>query len=300
MKGCVFNIQRYSVHDGPGIRTIVFLKGCPLHCAWCCNPESQMAKPQIAYNIENCMGDVCLLCEKVCPRQNIAFMDTNKVWINHDNCINCLRCAEVCPTEAISRYGEYKEAKNVIDEVEQDASFYSRSGGGLTVSGGEPLMQKDFVLELLKEAKRRRMNTAIETCGCAKWEDAREVFANLDYVLFDIKHMDGQKHKEWTGQSNEMILDTFTKMREAFPDLKTRVRTPVVPGFNDTKEDIIAIRNFAGQFKNTDYEILHYHRYGMTKYEFLGRDYVLGDTELDDELFARLKAISQENYSEKG
>lgn len=295
MNGCVFNIQRYSVHDGPGIRTIVFLKGCPLHCAWCCNPESQMAKPQIAYNIEKCIGDVCRLCESVCPKQNIAFMDTNKIWINHENCINCLRCAGVCPTEAISCYGEYKEAIKVIDDVEQDSSFYSRSGGGITLSGGEPLMQKEFALELLKEAKRRHMNSAIETCGCAAWEDAREIFANLNYVLFDIKHMDDKKHKEWTGQGNQMILDTFTRMRETFPDLKTCVRTPVVPGFNDNEKDITAIRDFVRQFKNTDYEILRYHRYGMTKYAFLGREYVLGETELDDELFKRLKAVSQQN-----
>lgn len=294
MKGCVFNIQRYSVHDGPGIRTIVFLKGCPLHCLWCCNPESQMAKPQIAYNIEHCMGEVCRLCEHICPRQNIAFMDTDKVWINHKNCINCLQCASVCPAQAITVYGKMKEAQEVIDEVEQDASFYSRSGGGLTLSGGEPLMQREFVLELLKEAKRRRMSTAIETCGCAGWEDVREIFANLNYVLFDIKSMDDQKHKEWTGQGNRMILDTFTRMREEFPNLQTRVRTPVIPGFNDTEEEISKIRDFAGQFRNTDYEILHYHRYGTTKYTFLGRDYELGDTELDDDLFNRLKVISHQ------
>lgn len=293
MKGCVFNIQHYSVHDGPGIRTIVFLKGCPLRCRWCCNPESQMPVPQIAYNIEKCMGDTCRLCESVCPKQNIAFMDTNKVWINHDNCVNCLQCANACPAEAISCYGKIMEAKEVIDVVEQDASFYSRSGGGLTLSGGEPLANPEFALKLLTEAKRRRISTAIETCGCARWEDARTVFEKLDYVLFDIKCMDSQKHREWTGHGNEMILDTFANMRKEFPQLKTLVRTPVIPGFNDTEEDIAAIRDFAGQFENTEYECLKYHRYGTTKYGFLGRKYKMGDVELDNGLFLHLKAVSQ-------
>ncbi|WP_204217364.1 glycyl-radical enzyme activating protein [Gordonibacter sp. An230] len=293
-KGCVFNIQKYSVHDGPGIRTIVYLKGCPLRCKWCCNPESQLEKPQIAYNIEKCIGDVCLLCEGVCPRHNIAFMDTNKVWIDHGNCINCLQCAKVCPAGAIISYGEYREASDVVDEVERDLTFYSRSGGGMTLSGGEPLLQADYALALLKEAKRRGINTAIETCGCVPWKRAEEVFSYLDYAFFDIKSMDAQKHKEWTGWDNSVVLDTFRNMREAYPELKTRVRTPVVPGFNDTEDDIRAIRDLARSYPNTDYELLRYHRYGTTKYTFIGKEYELGDQELDDALFERLKQISNE------
>ncbi len=291
-KGCVFNIQKYSVHDGPGIRTVVFLKGCPLHCRWCCNPESQMTKPQIAYNIEKCIGDVCGLCLDVCPNHNIALMDTNKVLINHDNCVNCLRCAEVCPADAIIRYGDYRDVDDVMREVQRDLTFYSRSGGGLTVSGGEPLMQKDFTLALLKEAKNRGINTAIETCGCMPWDEVKEIFEYLDFVHFDIKSLNAEKHEEWTGRDNAMILDTFKNMRKTYPKLQTCVRTPVVPGFNDTEEDISAIRDLAWSFPNTDYEVLHYHRYGMTKYEFMGREYELGETELDDELFAKLKEIA--------
>lgn len=290
--GCVFNIQKYSVHDGPGIRTVVFLKGCPLHCKWCCNPESQALKPQMAYNIEKCIGDVCQLCMGVCPRQNIALMDTNKVWINHDNCIDCLKCAEVCPAGAIIRYGEERDVKNVVDEVEKDLTFYSRSGGGMTLSGGEPLMQTDFALALLKEAKSRGINTAIETCGAMPWEQVKELFAYLDFVYFDVKSLNDQKHKEWTGHDTSVILDTLKNMRQTYPELKTCVRTPIIPGFNDTEEDIAGIRDFVWSLPNTSYEVLHYHGYGQTKYVFLGKEYELTGVELDDDLFNHLKEIA--------
>lgn len=293
-KGCVFNIQKYSVHDGPGIRTIVYLKGCPLRCKWCCNPESQLVKPQIAYNIEKCIGSVCKLCEGVCPQRNIAYMDTDKVWIDHGNCISCLRCAETCPAGSIVRYGEYREVGDVLDEVERDLTFYSRSGGGLTLSGGEPLLQAEYALALLKEAKRRGINTALETCGCVPWDKAKDVFGYLDFVYFDLKSLDTRKHEEWTGQGNEVVLDTFRSMRESYPDLRTVVRTPVIPGFNDTEDEIRGIRDLARSFPHTGYELLRYHRYGMTKYTFIGRDYELGDRELDDALYEKLKLISTE------
>lgn len=293
-KGCVFNVQRYSVHDGPGIRTVVFLKGCPLRCKWCCNPESQLAQPQIAYNIEKCIGDVCMMCGRVCPNNNIALMDTNKVWINHDNCVNCLACANVCPADAIIKYGDYRTADEVLRDVERDMMFYNRSDGGLTLSGGEPLMQRDFVLGLLREAKKRGISCAIETCGAAPWDQVSEIFGLLDYVNFDIKSLNAEKHKEWTGWDTSIILDTFKKFRETYPNVLTRARTPIVPGFNDTEEDIVAIRDFVKQFPNTEYEVLHYHRYGSSKYTFIGREYELGEVELDNDLFAHLKSIAMQ------
>lgn len=294
LKGCVFNIQKYSVHDGPGIRSIVFLKGCPLHCKWCCNPESQLSQPQIAYNIEKCIGEVCMLCGKVCPQHNIALMDTNKVWINHQNCIHCLACAKACPAKAINIYGEYRTVDSIMNEVEEDALFYSRSEGGLTLSGGEPTMQTEFALALLKESKRRGIPTAIETCGAIPWEVCKEIYDYLDYIHFDIKHIDSVKHKEWTGQGNEQILDTFKKMREAHPDTPCVVRTPIIPGFNDTEETIAAIRDLSKQYPNTAYEVLRYHRYGTTKYTFTGREYELGEEDLDADVFKHLKEISEQ------
>ncbi|MBQ2014661.1 MAG: glycyl-radical enzyme activating protein, partial [Peptococcaceae bacterium] len=168
MEGCVFNVQKYSVHDGPGIRTIVFLKGCPLRCKWCCNPESQLAKPQIAYNPEKCIGDVCQLCAKACP-ENIITMSEGKAVIDFQKCIHCLECAKACPAKSISLYGEYQKPSYFINKVEEDAIFYSRSEGGLTLSGGEPTMQTEFAVELLRDAKNRGITTAIETCGVIPW-----------------------------------------------------------------------------------------------------------------------------------
>ena len=292
MEGCVFNVQKYSVHDGPGIRTIVFLKGCPLHCRWCCNPESQLPKPQIAYNPEKCIGDKCMLCAEACPQNNMSLLDTGKIWINHDNCIHCLACAKACPSKAINLYGEYEEPEYFLDKVEEDAIFYSRSEGGLTISGGEPTMQTEFAIDLLKKAKERGITTAIETCGAIPWEKVHEIYDYLDFIHFDIKSLNSEKHKEWTGVGNEGILDTFTKMRKAHPEVHCVARTPIVPGFNDTEEDIIAIRDFVKQFPNTEYEVLKYHRYGSTKYEFIGRDYPLGSEELSDEVFKHLKELS--------
>ena len=262
---------------------------------WCCNPESQLAQPQIAYNIEKCIGDVCMMCGRVCPNHNIALMDTNKVWINHDNCVNCLACANVCPADAIIKYGDYRTADEVLRYVERDMMFYNQSDGGLTLSGGEPLMQRDFVLGLLREARKRGISCAIETCGVAPWDQVSEIFGLLDYVNFDIKSLNAEKHKEWTGWDTSIILDTFKKFRETYPNVQTRARTPIVPGFNDTEEDIIAIRDFVKQFPNTEYEVLHYHRYGSSKYTFIGREYELGEVELDDDLFAHLKSIAMQS-----
>ena len=293
MEGCVFNVQKYSVHDGPGIRTIVFLKGCPLHCKWCCNPESQLVQPQIAYNPEKCIGTVCKLCAEACPEKIITMSEeTGKAVIDHQKCIHCLACAKACPAKSISLYGEYQKPEYFINKVEEDAIFYSRSEGGLTLSGGEPTMQTEFAIELLRDAKKRGITTAIETCGAIPWETCHEVYDYLDYIHFDIKHMNSEKHKEWTGQGNETILDTFRKMRGAHPDVHCVARTPIIPGFNDTEEDIIAIRDFVKQFPNTEYEVLKYHRYGTTKYEFIGREYPMGTEELDGEWFKHLKEIS--------
>ena len=155
-------------------------------------------------------------------------------------------------------------------------------------------MQRDFVLGLLREARKRGISCAIETCGVAPWDQVSEIFGLLDYVNFDIKSLNAEKHKEWTGWDTSIILDTFKKFRETYPNVQTRARTPIVPGFNDTEEDIIAIRDFVKQFPNTEYEVLHYHRYGSSKYTFIGREYELGEVELDDDLFAHLKSIAMQ------
>ncbi len=295
IKGIVFNIQKYSVHDGPGIRTVVFLKGCPLACRWCSNPESQSFQPQLAYNEKKCITlSECLRCAEVCTAGALTQGDNDKIQVTWNGCTDCLACVDVCPAEALVSYGETQNVKDVIDQVEKDASFYARSGGGLTIGGGEPLAQPEFALALLKEAKHRYMKCAIETCGYAKKEDLLEACKYCKMIMFDIKSMDSVKHKEFTGKGNEKILENFEAVRETYPKLTIRVRTPVVPGFNDTEVDIQAIVDYIKD-KNVEYELLPYHRLGTQKYTNIGRDYPLGDVSLANDLFLALRKIAKQN-----
>ena len=289
-EGCVFNIQHYSVHDGPGIRTIVFLKGCPLRCRWCSNPESQNTERELAYNPNKCIGAAeCFGCGTVCPSGAIHQAESGKIAIDREKCTACFSCVDKCPSKAMHVFGSMMGIDEILDIVERDSAFYSRSGGGITLSGGEPLRQAEFAAALLKEAKYRRINTAMETCGCADWSKLEEVCRYLDTILFDIKSMDPVKHKLFTGADNDAILDHLPNIRRTFPKLEILVRTPLIPGFNDTPEDIAAIVDFIKDIPGVKYEPLPYHRMGKSKYEFLGREYPMGDVKLDEEKGQALK-----------
>lgn len=292
ISGTVFNIQKYSVHDGPGIRTVVFLKGCPLSCRWCSNPESQSFEPQLAYSANRCISLAeCQHCAKVCPEVAISPGKDDKISVQWERCTNCLECASVCPAGALIVYGKRQAVKEVIDQVEKDAMFYARSGGGLTLGGGEPLAQPEFAIALLREAKRRYIKTALETCGHVSQSVILDACKYCNMLMYDIKSMNSAKHKEFTKVGNELILKNFKAVREAFPGQKIRVRTPVIPGFNDTIEDIQAIVDFIiGE--NVDYELLPYHRLGTQKYTNLGQDYALGDTTLDNTTFLKLHDVA--------
>ncbi|MBP2628566.1 MAG: glycyl-radical enzyme activating protein family [Firmicutes bacterium] len=291
-QGYIFNIQHYSVHDGPGIRTMVFLKGCPLQCQWCSNPESQKSHPELAYNIKKCIGlQECGRCVKACPHGAIQGLENNRITIVRENCQQCFRCATECPSKALHVFGVLKSVDEIIKIVEGDGAFYSRSGGGMTISGGEPFMQADFTIALLKEAKRRRINTAIETSGYVGWHILEEACKYLDTILFDIKSLDDQRHIEFTHVSNEIILNNFKKLYDDFPAITIIVRTPVIPGFNDSNEAITAIVNYVKDKPNVHYEILPYHRLGQPKYEYLGREYGLDGIKLDVEKEKNLRAI---------
>ncbi|ABO51256.1 glycyl-radical enzyme activating protein family [Desulforamulus reducens MI-1] len=296
--GYVFNVQRYSVHDGPGIRTIVFLKGCPLRCQWCANPESQHFHPELAYNANKCISiKECGWCIKSCETEAIKHDQNGKITVDRERCTNCGKCTDICPSKALNMYGELKRVDEVIELVEQDSSFYMRSGGGITLSGGEPLVQAEFALEVLKEAKRRRLNTAIETCGYADWEKAVTVFEYVDNILFDIKSINSTRHKQFTGVGNETILENFKKLCNCFPNTPITVRTPVIPGFNDTEQDILAIIDFIKCYPNVKYEILAYHRLGEPKYTYIGREYLLsGVKPIPEERISTLKKLVQENF----
>ncbi len=293
-KGMVFNVQKFSVHDGPGIRTIIFFKGCGLTCHWCSNPESQNLEPDLAYNVGRCLTESsCNHCFNACKRNALTRNADKSITIDREKCEECdMPCAQICPSQGLNIYGQERTVDDVLKSVEQDMLFYSRSGGGLTLSGGEPLYQKDFVLPLLREARRRRIKTAIETCGQAAWDVMKEAADNINYFLFDIKHMDTEKHKEATGKDNKIILENFANLAEYCPDKEILCRTPVIPGFNDTVEEIEAICNFIKPMKNVHYEPLPYHRLGTQKYTFLGRDVPMGEVQLDTKIMPEIhKAV---------
>lgn len=242
-KGRIFDIQRYSIHDGPGIRTIVFLKGCVLRCRWCCNPESQ------EYAI-----------------QTMLVPDGSGV-----------KEADGQLRRKQKTIGEDVTVEEVMETVEQDRAYYRRSGGGLTLSGGESLCQPEFAAALLRVAKERGINTAMESMGCAKYEVIEKVLPWLDYYLMDIKHMNPAKHKEFTGRSNELMIENARKIA-ASGQTKLSIRVPVIPTFNDTPEEIRDIAQFAGSLPGVErIHLLPYHRLGQDKYDGLGREYMMPD-----------------------
>lgn len=280
--GYIFNIQRYSVHDGQGIRTNVFLKGCPLRCHWCSNPESQNPLPELARNEGRCLGiEACGFCLRACPNEALALQGNDMPAIVRDKCISCMSCASLCPTGALTPYGEQKTAGEVVDEVEKDSIFYARSGGGMTLSGGEPLMQADFALAILREAKRRRIHTAIETCGHVPWKTFEQAVPLIDEIMYDIKIACPDKHKHYTGADNTLILENFRKIAELYPQVPVKVRTPVIPGVNDSADDISAIIKLVSPYAHVRYELLPYHRLGTQKYIFLDKHNPMGDVTLD-------------------
>ncbi|MBV4419442.1 glycyl-radical enzyme activating protein [Clostridium tyrobutyricum] len=291
-EGYVINIQHYSVHDGPGIRTLVFLKGCPLKCRWCSNPESQKNNPELAYNSDKCIGiNQCGKCIDVCKYKAIKKFD-GKILIDRGHCIQCHKCQDVCPSKSLSVYGKRMTIDEILNIVEKDRMFYSRSGGGLTISGGEPFNQPNFTICLLKMAKERRINTAVETCGYTKWQYLRHGSEFLDTIIFDIKCIDSEKHRKYTGVDNKLILDNFNKLCEVFPEKLKLIRTPIVPEFNDSIEDITEIVDFIKNKPNVEYELLPYHRLGQPKYTYIGKQYIMGEIKLNEEKFKRLEAIN--------
>jgi len=294
-KGLVFNIQKYSVHDGPGIRTIVFLKGCPLSCRWCSNPESQRREPELAFNSGRCLTFAkCTRCLQACLRGAIIREADDSLRIDRSLCSGCpMNCAEACPSQGLIVYGQERSVDDVLKVVEQDAAFYTRSSGGLTLSGGEPLLQGEFALALLRDARRRRIKTAVETCGMVPWKTLEAAAPYLNYVLYDIKHMDSGVHEEQTGCSNETILENFRKLAALDPDKPILARTPIIPGFNDSEEAIKAIAEFIKPFPNVRYEMLPYHRLGTQKYLFLDRVPPMDDVTLDKSIMTSLLEVAK-------
>ncbi len=298
-QGIVFNIQKYSLHDGEGIRTLVFLKGCPLRCTWCSNPESQLFTPEHAYNNKRCLGvKSCGLCLDVCKTKALVEGEDNLLKYTSSQCTNCRNCTDICPTGGQTLFGKSYTVQEIIKSIEEDEIFYVRSGGGMTLSGGEPLAQKDFALALLREARKARINTAIETCAHYPTSALEEACKYLDTVIMDIKSMDSEKHKEFTGHGNERILENVRYLCEKQPEMPIIFRTPVIPGFNDSVEDIMQIRKFIPLRPNITYEVLTYHRMGEPKYAYLDRPWLFKDVKADENLMSEIRQALQEYEAE--
>jgi len=275
--GLVFNIQRYSIHDGGGIRTLVFLKGCPLRCLWCCNPESQKSQPELGFIESRCVGSSACgaPCLPSCPLQVIHLNSQSKPEIDRKACDACGKCAEVCGKDALKVVGREMTVDEVMAEVEKDRAFYRRSGGGMTVGGGEPLSQYRFAAELLKAAREAYLHTALETSGYAPWSHLEAVLKHVDLLQFDLKHLDPTKHQELTGQSNELILDNLKKVLSVKSPQDVIIRIPVVPGCNDSVENISETARFILGLGFGQVELIPYHRLGVSKYAQYGMVYPL-------------------------
>lgn len=271
LTGTVFDIQRFSLHDGPGIRTIVFLKGCPLSCQWCSNPESQNVKPVIMFKKADCLH--CGRCITACKRGAIS--PDNKNWINRDVCSGCGECANACPAGALVLKGKTMSIQQVIRELKKDATTYRRSGGGITLSGGEPLVQYEFASQLLQACKGQGWSTAIETTGIGSAEAIEKVIPYVDTVLLDIKHMDEEQHKKYTGGSNELVFKRAPRICQIS---NTVIRVPVIPGFNYSVDAIKKIAEYARTLAGIrSIHLLPYHSFGENKYDLMGKDYLLKD-----------------------
>ena len=266
--GTVFNIQKFSVNDGPGIRTVVFLKGCPLHCLWCSNPESQLAKVQVLWDSAKCIG--CGHCADVCSAAAVT-RQSARVRIDHVKCTACGECIRQCPAHALKAEGEKKSVRQVLDVVLQDLPFYEESGGGLTLSGGEFLMQPVFSKNLLMAAKEEGLNTCCETTGYARPEVFSEISENLDCILFDMKHWDAQRHLQATGVTNELPLLNMKNAISAGKDVLPRI--PVIPGFNDSPADAEGLSVRLREVGADRCQLLPFHQFGESKYALLGKDY---------------------------
>jgi len=288
--GYVYDIQRYTLHDGPGIRTAVFLQGCPLRCLWCHSPESWTPEGEIAWLGQLCSGIAdCGECLKACKTgalfngevtySKIAKKDIKLVAIDRSKCIQCGECAKVCSNKALYLTSKKMDLASVINIIMKDERYYRKTGGGVTVSGGEPMEQVWFVRSILKECKKMGLNTALDTTGYAEWENYQKIYEFVDLFLFDLKHTGCEQSIEYTGVGNELILENLKKLTSV--GSRIQIRIPIIPGCNDSEENIQASASICKEIGKSLQlvQLLPYHRLGIAKYNRIGRKYALASLE---------------------
>ena len=273
--GTIFNIQGYSIHDGPGIRTVVFTKGCALRCHWCSNPESQNFGPEVEFLESKCIS--CGRCLSSCPRDaiNAELKVRSGFKMDKSRCDECGECAHRCPSGALRRIGEEMTVREVMSRIRRDAPYYRKSGGGVTLSGGEPLAQPGFCAAILKECYDSNIHAALETAGHVPWRHFEEVLPFTDLVLYDIKHMDDGRHTALTGVSNHSILANARRLAQS--GVEMIVRMPLIPDYNSSRTDLIAIAEYVTGLGIREIHLLPFHQLGKDKYKRLCREYAMGD-----------------------
>ncbi|MBA7676695.1 4-hydroxyphenylacetate decarboxylase activating enzyme [subsurface metagenome] len=280
--GLIFQIQKMSTEDGPGIRTTVFFKQCPLKCIWCHNPESILKKPQLEWFKHKCIG--CKICIETC-QQGALFLDEDGMHIDREKCNSCGDCSEECPSTALHMFGELWRLEDLYYEIQKDKVYYTQSHGGITVSGGEPTLQSDFILDFLKKCKENGLSTALDTCGYASKKIYEKLLPHVDLVLLDIKEINFDKHKEFTGVPNDLILENAIFISNYVKDnsKKLWVRTPIIPNYTATEENIKGIGEFiVNKLHNIPerWDLLSFNNLCTAKYERLDMDWPLKDFSL--------------------
>lgn len=288
LRAPVFDVQRFSIHDGPGIRTLVFFKGCSLHCAWCQNPESQQVAPQLAYYAARCQP--CAHCRQACAEQAIR---DDGYRVDHARCTLCLACVRACPHGALQAIGEYLTPEQLLDQLLADRVYYASSGGGVTFSGGEPTLHPDFMERLLDLCRAQGIHTTLETCGLFSYARWTTMLSRLNLIYFDLKIMDEAQHQQATGQGNRRILDNARKLVEAgYP---VEFRLTLVPGYTDTPENLAAVACFVRELGRPGLHLLGYHNMGEAKIDLIhGSQPRLGLTNTSRERLHAVRAWFEE------
>ena len=291
-KGIITNIERSSTVDGPGVRTVVFLKGCPLRCVWCQNPETIKLYPEILWNSKICIG--CGKCIDTCVKKAIK-LEKDILITDRNICTKCGECVKACPSGARSLAGKIVTTDEILPSLLKDKIFYDKSGGGVTISGGEPTLQAEFLNELLIKLKANGIHTALDTSGFVRWEILKKILDNVDLVLYDLKQMDEQKLNEFTGGDLKLILQNLASIDEM--SIPIWIRTPVIPGYTSDEENIINSTRFIAKLKNVKrYELLKYNVLASQKYTWMGKEYILEKVHPPSEtVMKKLKKLAESN-----